>query len=55
MSIEVPKHVGKEEERLLRQLAECEHKNVAPVRKSFLEKVKQYFSLEEAEEENPPS
>lgn len=44
VSIEVPKHVGKEEEQLLRDLAELEHKNVAPVRKSFLEKVKQYFT-----------
>lgn len=44
--IEVPKKLTADEEKLLRQLAEIEHKNVAPERKSFFEKVKEYFSPE---------
>jgi molecular chaperone DnaJ len=46
VTIEVPKKVTGEEETLLRQLAELEHKNVAPARKSFFEKVKEYFTQE---------
>ena len=44
VNIEVPKQVTEEEEELLRQLAELEHKNVAPARKSFIEQVKDYLS-----------
>ena len=47
VNIEVPKQVTEEEEKLLRQLAELEHKNVAPARKSFIGKVKDYFSTHE--------
>jgi molecular chaperone DnaJ len=43
---EVTKKVTGEEETLLRQLAELEHKNVAPARKSFFDKVKEYFTQE---------
>ena len=50
VTIEVPKKVTGEEETLLRQLAELEHKNVAPARKSFFEKLKDYFSPDEEEE-----
>ena len=50
VNIEVPEQVSSEEEELLRQLAELEHKNVAPVRKSFLEKVKEYFTPDDEEE-----
>jgi hypothetical protein len=32
-----------DEEALLRQLAELEHKNVAPARKTFVDKLKNYF------------
>ncbi len=46
VTIEVPKKVTSEEEALLRQLAELEHKNVAPERKSFFEKVKEFFALD---------
>lgn len=46
VTIEVPKKVTAEEETLLRQLAELEHKNVAPERKSFFEKVKEFFALD---------
>jgi len=44
VSIEVPKKISEEEEALLRELAELEHKNVAPARKNFFEKVKTYFT-----------
>ncbi len=44
VSIEVPKRVTAEEETLLRQLAELEHKNVAQERKSFFDKVKEFFA-----------
>ncbi len=50
VSIEVPKKLAKDEEKLLRQLAELEHKNVAPQRKSFFDKIKEYFTAEEGEE-----
>jgi molecular chaperone DnaJ len=45
--IEVPKKLSKEEKSLLRDLAELEHKHVAPDRKSFFQKVKDYFIAEE--------
>lgn len=44
VNIEVPKKLDEEEEKLLRQLAEMEHKNVAPERKGFFESVKEYLS-----------
>src|SRR5262245_11482664 len=46
--IEVPKKVTPEEQSLLRQLAEIEHKNVAPERKGFFEKVKEFFAPDAA-------
>ena len=49
VNIEVPKKLTADEEKLLRQLADLEHKNVAPARKSFFEKVKEYFNPEAAE------
>ena len=52
-SIEVPSTIGAKEEQLLRELAELEDKNVAPVRKSFLEKVKQYFTNDVEDDVNP--
>jgi molecular chaperone DnaJ len=45
--IEVPKKLSKEEKSLLRDLAELEHKHVAPERKGFFEKLKEYFTAEE--------
>jgi molecular chaperone DnaJ len=45
--IEVPKKVSAEEDALLRHLAELEQRHVAPARKSFLEKVRQFFSPDE--------
>lgn len=44
VTIEVPKKVTAEEQTLLRQLADLEHKNVAPARKTFFDKLKDYFT-----------
>jgi molecular chaperone DnaJ len=49
VTVEVPKKVTAEEEELLRKLAELEHKNVSRARRSFFEKVKEYFT-QDAEE-----
>ncbi len=43
IQLEVPKKVTKEEEDLLRQLADLKHADVTPHRKSFLDKLKEYF------------
>ncbi|NOY40690.1 MAG: molecular chaperone DnaJ [Planctomycetes bacterium] len=48
VNIDVPEKISSEEEALLRQLAELEHKNVAPVRQSFFEKLKHYFTDDES-------
>jgi molecular chaperone DnaJ len=45
--IEVPKKLSKEEQTLLRELAELEHKHVAPERKGFFDKLKEYFTADE--------
>lgn len=47
VNIEVPTKLSKEEEELLRKLAELEHAHVTPHRKSFFEKLKEYFVSEE--------
>lgn len=44
MFIEVPKKLTSRQEELLRELAELEHANVTPHRKSFLEKIRDYFT-----------
>jgi molecular chaperone DnaJ len=44
VNIEVPQKLSSEEEKLLRELAELEHKHVAPERKGFFEKLKEYFT-----------
>jgi molecular chaperone DnaJ len=46
VNIEVPKSVTPRAEQLLRELAEEESANVAPHRKSFFEKLKEYFTVE---------
>jgi molecular chaperone DnaJ len=43
VNIEVPKVLNPRQEELLRELAEQEHANVSPHRKSFFEKVREYF------------
>jgi len=49
--IETPKKLSAQQEKLLRELAELEHVDVSPHRKSFLEKIRDYFSLENEESE----
>ncbi|MBN1851079.1 MAG: molecular chaperone DnaJ [Pirellulales bacterium] len=48
VTIEVPKTLSEEEEQLLRNLAQLENKNVAPHRKSFFERLKEYFTGDES-------
>ena len=45
--IEVPKKLTPPHEEMLRQLAEIENTNVSPKRKSFIEKLKEYFQKAE--------
>lgn len=47
VNIEVPTRLSAREEELLRELAEQERANVTPHRKSFFEKLKDYFVLED--------
>lgn len=47
--VETPKHLTARQEELLREFAELEHEQVSPRRKSFFEKLRDYFT-EEAEE-----
>jgi molecular chaperone DnaJ len=48
--IEVPKKLGPRQEELLRELAELERSEVSPHRKSFLERLREYFSPVDATE-----
>jgi molecular chaperone DnaJ len=45
IQLEVPKKVSKDEEDLLRRLADMKHADVTPHRKSFFEKLKEYFKV----------
>jgi molecular chaperone DnaJ len=49
VAIEVPKRLSAEEEALLRELAKIENKHVAPHRKSFFEKLRNYFTGTDSE------
>ncbi|MFO0998946.1 MAG: DnaJ C-terminal domain-containing protein [Planctomycetaceae bacterium] len=51
VQVEIPRKLSAEQEDLLRKLAELDHKNVMPQRKSFFEQVKAFFSGENSEEE----
>jgi molecular chaperone DnaJ len=53
--IEVPEKISAEHEALLRQLAEFEHVNVTPHRKSFLEKLKDFISSNDVSSEENAS
>jgi len=46
VQVEVPRKLGDDQEELLRQLAEIEQANVSPHRKSFLDKLRDWFSSE---------
>jgi molecular chaperone DnaJ len=48
--IEVPKKMTAKQEKLLRELAEIEKHEVSPHRKSFLERLKEYFAPSDAAE-----
>jgi len=47
VNIEVPKKLSERQEELLRELAEEEHTQVTPHRKSFLESVRKYFAKDD--------
>jgi molecular chaperone DnaJ len=42
--LEVPKKISGKQETILRELAELEHADVTPHRRSFLEKLRDYFA-----------
>jgi molecular chaperone DnaJ len=44
VQVEVPKQLSEKQEKLLRELAELEQTNVSPHRKSFFEKLRDYFT-----------
>jgi molecular chaperone DnaJ len=44
--VETPKSLTKRQEELLRELAEIEQKNVSPERKSFLDKLREFFKAD---------
>jgi molecular chaperone DnaJ len=48
--VETPKHLSERQEELLRELAEIEHESVSPKRKRFFEKLRDYFTEEDAPE-----
>lgn len=48
VTVETPRVLSKRQEELFRELAELDHKHVSPERKSFLEKLKNFFSGEES-------
>ena len=49
--VETPRHLSPRQEELLREFAEIEHEQVSPRRKSFFEKLRDYFTEEEEPEE----
>jgi molecular chaperone DnaJ len=52
VQVEIPRKLSSEQEELLRKLAELDHKNVMPQRKSFFEQVKTFFSGQNSEEDS---
>jgi molecular chaperone DnaJ len=44
--VETPRNLTKRQEELFRELAEIDQKNVSPERKSFLDKLKEFFTTE---------
>jgi molecular chaperone DnaJ len=47
--VETPRHLTKRQEELYRELAEIDHKQVSPQRKSFFEKLRSLFASEKEE------
>jgi molecular chaperone DnaJ len=52
VAIEVPKKLTKEQESLLRKLADLDHQHVAPERKSFFTQLKEYFTTTDEESDD---
>jgi molecular chaperone DnaJ len=50
VQVEVPKHLSETQERILRELAELEKVEVTPHRKTFFDKLKDYFAPAEEED-----
>jgi molecular chaperone DnaJ len=48
--VETPRHLTKRQEELFRELAEIDHKQVSPQRKTFFEKIRSLFTSEKEEE-----
>jgi len=53
--VETPRHLSTRQEELLRELAEIEHRDVSPKRKSFFEKLRDYFTEDEDGPESDPA
>jgi molecular chaperone DnaJ len=51
VQIEIPSKLTKRQQQLLRELAEEEQTNVSPQQKSFFDKVKEYFTGDETEQQ----
>lgn len=49
--VETPRHLTARQEELLRELAELEHESVSPKRKSFFEKLRDYFTEDDEDDE----
>jgi molecular chaperone DnaJ len=45
--VETPEKLTKRQEELLREMAEIEHKEVSPARKSLFERIKSFFAGED--------
>jgi molecular chaperone DnaJ len=52
--VETPRHLTTRQEELLRELAEIDHEQVSPRRKSFFERLRDYFT-EESDPDDPAS
>jgi molecular chaperone DnaJ len=53
--VETPRHLTRRQEELLLELAEIEQKHVSPQRKSFLEKLRDFFVTEPAKDAAKPA
>jgi len=55
VALETPKRLSTRQEELFRELAELDHHNVSPRRKSFLEKLRDFFTEADDEEDEEAS
>ena len=49
--VETPRHLTKRQEELFRELAEIDKKHVSPERKSFLDKLREFFNASQGAKE----